>query len=186
MYKNRHLQELDIPKTDLECWEKYPKHRWVYDLTRILDIQNIKWDIFPNEDLCHCEPVFNIDTDKKYNTGYIYTENLKDYDLISEVYISKGEIKLIRHLDSLTDNKQHGEIDLKLNAFVSMHFQKFSGVITVNSYHNKIVRVSLKPHDTISIESNQEIVRLLKKIYKKIEIVTNGLTDRSLRETIAS
>jgi len=43
---------IDIPKDDIECWQRYTKHRWVYDLSRLLDIQNIAWSPYKS-DTCY-------------------------------------------------------------------------------------------------------------------------------------
>lgn len=44
-------KEIDFPQDDVECWDRYPKHRWVYDLSRLLDTQNIKWSPFETSSL---------------------------------------------------------------------------------------------------------------------------------------
>ena len=51
MQKKTDIQEFDIPKDDIECWDRYPRHRWVYDLSRLLDSQHISWSPFITNEL---------------------------------------------------------------------------------------------------------------------------------------
>ena len=65
--------------------------------------------------------------------------------IISEIYISKGEIKLMRHVDPSSHLKLDtlfGELELRFNSFVARYFQKFTGVITVETLGNVMVRES--------------------------------------------
>src|SRR6056297_946172 len=39
----------DIPLTDQIAWEMYPKHAWLYSASRLLDLQNVKWQPFYDE-----------------------------------------------------------------------------------------------------------------------------------------
>lgn len=190
MHKKIDTNELDIPKDDIECWERYPKHHWVYDLSRILDAQNIKWSPYEIDGLereLNIEMISNKPIVKQ--PGYIYTKRLDGRHMITETYITKGEIKLMRHVDP--DSKKEiigliGEIDLRINAFVTLYFQKFTGVITYETYANEIFRIRLRPYIDISLEANQEVIKLVKRIYKKSDLSVIGLVDRSIHETLAS
>ena len=55
MNRKTDTQELDIPKDDIECWTRYPKYRWVYELSRLLDSQHIRWSLFEIDDLTNKE-----------------------------------------------------------------------------------------------------------------------------------
>lgn len=183
--------ELDIPKDDIECWEKYPKYRWVYELSRLLDAQNIKWSPYNIPSLPDRE--LNIDFETTNTAirqpGYIYMKKLQGQHLVTEVHIMKGEIKNIRHFDPITDNELEslvGEIELRINAFVTLYFQKFTGTISAETYSNEIVRIRLKPHVALVNETNVDVVKLVKRIYKRTDITFNGLTDQALRESLTS
>lgn len=170
---------LDIPKNDIECWERYPKQHWVYDLSRLLDAQNIKWSPYKTN-LC-TQPVVNMDlthVNKLNDTlqGCIYIQPYTDISLKTEVFIIKGEIKLIRHVNSLTNTElDHviGEIELRINAFITLYFQRFTGVITITTIKNDIYSISLKPLDTSCSNYPIEAEKLIRKIYKKHEDVIN-------------
>jgi hypothetical protein len=191
MHKKPDTQELNIPKDDIECWDRYPKHHWVYDLSRLLDAQNIKWSPYDNNVLPDRE--LNIDMISRKilirQPGYIYTKKPEDQHMYTELYIIKGDIKFIRHIDPITNNvfgSLIGEVELRLNAFITLYFQKFTGVITAETYANEIFRIRLRPLIDIANETNQEVIKLIKRIYKRTDITLSGLTDRVLHETLTS
>jgi hypothetical protein len=191
MQKKTDIQDLDIPKDDVECWKRYPKHRWVYERSRIYDAQNIAWSPFPTPELNR--QVTNIqlvsDTHVSYNPGTVFTKQKHGLEMITEVFIVKGEIKHMRHIN-VTSGKELpgliGEVELRLNAFVTLHFVRFTGVISVETHGNEIQHIRLMPHLDLSQEDNQNILKIAKRIYKKNEITINGLTDRALHNELAS
>lgn len=191
MHRKTDTQDFDIPRDDIECWDRYPKHRWVYELSRLLDAQNIKWSPFEIDSLPDRE--LNIDMYSRKplirQPGYIYMKKSDGRHILTEMYITKGEIKLMRHIDPDTKLELPsliGEVELRLNAFVTLYFQKFTGVVGIETYANEIYRVQLRPHVDITSETNQEVVKLAKRIYKKSDITAIGLTDRATHETLAS
>ncbi len=187
MNKKIDLLDLDIPHTDIQCWDLYPKHRWVYDLSRLLDAQNIKWSLYKTQDLDKLTINLTLQDTKPHfiHSGFIYTKETEGTRLTTEVYISKGDIKYMRHVG--IDTPLNGEIELRISAFVILHFQKFTGVISVKTINNEIHGISLKPTSELSIESNAEVIKLIKKLYKKNDVIqVNGLTDQVHHETLTS
>jgi len=191
MHKKTDTMELNIPKDDIDCWERYPKHRWVYDLSRLLDAQHIEWSpyevpMYPyrelNIKLVTAQPLTR-------QPGFIYTNYPTGDHLYTEVYIAKGEIKLIKHIDPKTDTELPnlvGEVELRINAFVTLHFAKFTGVITCETYGRDIYRIQLRAHSDLSLITNSEIIKIKKRIYKRSDTPFSGLTDRILHESLAS
>lgn len=192
MHKKIENLELDIPKNDLDCWERYPKQRWVYDASRVLDAQNIKWQLTEPATPFEKIPTISLKTKTgvEHYLGYIYTDILPAEHLLSEVYIVKGEVKFIRQLDfhSLKEvDSLPGQLDLKINALVALYFQKFTGVISMEVRGTEIIRIQLRPsYSDLGLIDNQELIKLIKRIYRKTEITLSGLTDRVLHETLAS
>jgi len=190
MHKKIDIQDLDIPKDDIECWERYPKHRWIYDLSRLLDAQNIKWSPFETKNLQDLETNLNLESVKSvpYKTSHIYINRPIGNSILSEVYITKGEIKLIRHFNPMTlveITESVGNVELRISAFVTMYFQKFIGVITTETIGNDIVSIKLRPR--LSLAPNAEAARLIKRIYKKNDSVhIIGPTDHVFHESLAS
>jgi len=171
MNRKTETQELDIPKDDIECWERYPKHRWVYELSRLLDSQNIKWSPYELDGLPDKESNIKLDTSKTLHPGFIYMKKLEGPHLFTEVYIIKGEIKFIRHVQLRSQEELpdiNGEVELRINAFVSLYFQKFTGVLGIETFSNEIYHIQLRSYLSIMDDTNQEVIKLIKRIYKKV------------------
>jgi len=190
MHRKTDIYELDIPSDDIECWDRYPKHRWVYDLSRLLDAQNIKWSPYEmagferelNIDLFSLKPLIK-------QPGFIYIKKPEGKPVMTELYIARGEIKLMRHLNDKFQELPNliGGVELRLSAFTALYFQKFTGVVTCETIGNDIFKIRLRPLHPILEETNQEVVKLIKRIYKKSEITINGLqADQVRQETLAS
>lgn len=191
MQKKIDINELDIPHNDIEAWERYPKHRWVYDLSRLLDAQHIKWSPFRTEALTSKVVNMKLESDDpwlEFDPAFIFISPPAGDEVITEVYITKGEIKLLRHIDKKTRKEIQGvigEIELRLSAFITLHFQKFTGVITTESVGSDLYSIRLRPYSELAIDTNTEVVKLTKRIYKKLDIAI-GPTDQAFRESIAS
>lgn len=173
MHKRIDIQDLDIPIDDYECWNKYPKHRWVYERTRLFDAQDIKWSPWQTENLTDFVDIINLCDKTGMPTrisGRIFTEEMRELQIINEIFIIKGDIKLInQYKDDIKLENLIGDLELRLNAFIVMHFIKFTGVITATTVGHNIIDVRLHPHkDTLS---NPDTLKLLKKIYKKNELI---------------
>jgi hypothetical protein len=105
-----------------------------------------------------------------------------------EIYIVKGEIKLIRYLtiDGNDIDGIPGLLELKLTAFINLHFSKFTGVISTKIHNTDIHRVWLRPLYPNTSHSGAK--RLISRIYKKesMDLLYNGLSDRVLQEIVAT
>lgn len=182
--------DLNNPIDDVDCWERYPKHRWMYDLTRLLDAQSIKWSLYFTDDMTDRELIYDMYSAKAIIRQYsvIYTKKAREPHTLTEVYIVKGEIKLMRHIDAKTRAEVSGligELELRINAFVTLYFQKFTGVVGIETYVNEIFRIQLRPYVELSKETNQEVIKLVKRIYKRSD-TTVGLSDQVFHESLAS
>ena len=131
---------------------------------------NIEWSPYENTSLPHRELNIKLDTDLPIirQPGFIYTKTPKGQYLLIEIFIVKGEIKFIRYFDLSikTEIKEFiGDIELKLNGFVKIHFTKFTGVISVETHGTDIFRIQLKPSSEFPLNGNfEEISKLLKRI----------------------
>jgi hypothetical protein len=191
MNRKLEMQDLDMPVDDIDCWNKYPKHRWVYESSRLLESQNIKWSPFETETLDKQIVLINLKSRRLLNrqSGTIWIKSQGGRFAVTETYIVKGEIKLMRHIDAKCQEAAPamvGEVELRISAFVSLYFQKFTGVITTETYGNEIHQLSLRSSPELLEEKNAEVIKLLRRIYKKTDISLSGLTDQVLRETLTS
>jgi hypothetical protein len=186
MHRKTDINELYIPHDDVECWNRYPKHRWVYDLSRVLDAQNIRWSPWSTPEFKNLTGNLNLETPLgiSYQTADIHF-NLPDrHKLKTEVFIIRGDVKHLRHINPTIDNT--GDAEIRIIAFVSMHFHKFTGVITIETYGSDIFFVALRPLAAHIDETDTEVVKLLKRIYKKSDVSISGPSDQVLHETLAS
>ena len=192
MHKKIEVNELDIPRDDIECWERYPKHKWVYDVSRLLDSQNIKWSPFKTDNLPDMIANMYLESLEAvaYAPGWIFISNPIGKQILSEVYIIKGEIKHISYADKLTNThitENVGDVELRINAFITMHFQKFTGVISIETIGGSIYSIRLKAISDLSLNSDNTIAKLIKRIYKKNDLIhIIGLSDHTLHDSHAS
>lgn len=190
MHRKLEIVNLDIPVDDYECWNRYPRHRWVYDLSRLLDAQNLKWSPFEENGLQR-EINYKFYTKSPIirQPGYIYIEPPNGEYLVTEVYILRGEIKLMRHINPVTKKSLSaltGNIEIRINAFVSLYFSKFTGVVSIETVGNQIYRISLRPFIDLQEEEDIEVIKNAKRVYKKYDILLSGPSDQVLRKEIAS
>jgi len=190
MNKKIETTELDIPVDDVDCWGRYPKHRWVYDFSRLLDSQGILWSPFPEPNFDYTRA--NIELVRQdgsvISNGNVWTRKPEGSEILSEVYLVKGEIKKIKQIDVINARALDttiGEIELKINAFVNIYFGKFTGVISITTIGNSIFQARLRSLPQSGI-SSADISKLISRIYKKQALILNGLTDRDLQESLTS
>ena len=125
-----------------------------------------------------------------YVSAWIYIKNPTGRQVLSEVFLIKGEIKHIRYIDKLSKEpitEYIGNIELRISAFISIHFQKFTGIISVETIGNDIYSIRLRPMPELALNTNIDTTKLVKRIYKKNDVVqVSGLTDHTLHVSIAS
>jgi len=192
MQRKIEIEDLDIPQDDVECWERYSKHRWVYDKMRLLDAQNIKWSPYESE-LCTVRTA-GMDLHSKkglvHSPAYIYIEKYNGQHILASAYISKGDIGIIRYFDKSTNTESQesvGNIELRITSFVTMYFPKFTGIVSVELIGTYIVSVILRLHPELALTANTESIKLLKRIYKKNDVAhINGLTDQIHHKSLIS
>lgn len=192
MYKKSEIIDLDIPKDDIECWERYPKHRWVYDKSRLFDSQGIKWSPFKTDDLQNKLPVLSLVSliKTEIEMGSIFYKAPTGTEIVSEVYITKGEIKAMQHFcgESITKiDSLPGEVEIRVIAFVAMHLQKFTGIVSIKTNGTEIYSVKLRPsYPELAFKANNDIVKIIKRMYKKSGLDVSGPTDQDFHGTLTS
>lgn len=184
MNKKLVQNDLDVPTDDYDCWQRYPRYRWVYELSRLYDLQHISWSTIKTDEFT--QELENLSSRTiPGSLGTIYVKQFPEQSLKTEVYLVKGEIKEYSHTKTSVD-QELGQLEIRIAAFVSLHFSRFTGIISVEMSGIDITRISLKPESDLSHITDKELVKLIKRIYKKQEATVIGLTDRALREPLAS
>jgi hypothetical protein len=161
--------EYDFPRIDREAYTRYPKLNWVYDLTRVLDAQNIQWLPFLQEPFYHSEPQF-LNTITEVSTD-VYLEENTGQVKFTQAIVQRGEVKWLAHWDHFSEQFEDevvGAVDLRISAFVTMYMQKHSGCVTFESVGSDIRRVWLKPFQPALAQFPPEAEKLFKKVYKKL------------------
>lgn len=183
----------DIPLTDQAAWVLYPKHRWVYSTSRLLDLQNIEWSLFYSKEFCasieelggkrdHTDQEMwtGILADGDTMPGTIFIKPINGDVLTTDVVVLKGELKWLQHhTRSAKESKNHlvvgkkvlseirGELDLRISALTRMHFQKFTGVISVDTIGNVIVGVRLRMTPDVVSQYPKDWMKNIVKLYNR-------------------
>lgn len=168
------ISDYNLPQTDRECWERYPNLNWVYNSTRLLDAQHLSWAPFPTVGFTHGMDTFMFDKKIKFSAEdkphLIYIAPPGGEHVVTDVIIQKGEIKWMGHIKSPNSISENiiGEVDLCINAFVTLFFKKFTGIISVDTIGHCIYAVRLhSTHNMINFYP-EEAQKVIKKIFKKI------------------
>lgn len=163
---------VDIPLDDMTAYKMYPKYNWVYSTSRLLDFQRVEWSPFRMGDLVQRFDEFPLNKDGR-DPGSIYTKLMVGDALTTDVVIMKGSIKWAKHHklnknnERIVLNELKGDIELRISALAAMHFQKFAGVISVDTIGTTIVGVRLcMTADVVSQYEDDWLKRVL-RIYNK-------------------
>ena len=160
------LDDYNIPDTDKECWDRYPKFNWVYNRTKLFDAQHMPWQPFQGNNFSQELDTFTIE-----HNGCIYvpdSEELHLAPLHTEAIVQTGELKWFSHvIDSVFTEEVIGEVDLRINAFVTLYLQKFTGAVSFRTRSNHIYEITLSPTKSLLPIYPIVAIKLLKKVYKK-------------------
>ena len=168
-----------IPNTDKEAWNLYPKYRWLYNTSQLLDYQKVDWSPFPTTEHLSFINNFNIDreivcenvveSDTQPNDGHIYINHTAGNRLTTTAVVVKGDVKWLtmHETDGGELTSPVGDIELRISALTILHLQKFAGIITVDTVGNTIISVRLRAlpeyADMYGDEWKKKVVRLYNK-----------------------
>ena len=162
---------VDIPLNDEVAYQLYPKYNWIYSTSRLLDFQNIKWAPFYFGDINYELPEFAMNPGPA-GRGAIYTKELHGDRLTTDVVIMKGLIKWAAHHKIEDGNKVlvddlRGDIELRISAMATMHFQKFAGVISVDTIGPTIIAVRLCMTADVVDQYPEDWIKRVLRIYNR-------------------
>jgi hypothetical protein len=133
----------------------------------------LSWAPFPTEAFTHGIEIFMYDKKIKFSSenlsSLVYVSPPTGKLVTTEVIIHKGEIKWLGHITSPNTISESitGDIDLCINAFVTLYFKKFTGIISVDTIGHYIYAVRLRPTHSMGSFYSEEAQKILKKIFKK-------------------
>lgn len=173
-------EDYNIPLTDYDCYDRYHKHIWIYDLAKMRDNQHLKYDLFKTDECTQAvkQSSFNKDAthliDEEFfhgelERGCIFIPPVSGEAIFTDMIIYRGEIKWFKHHDQ-TDflDTIHGELELRALAIVALFFQSFNGIMSFQSYGPDIFVLHLHPDRHMITKYDDEAQKLIKKIFKKI------------------
>jgi hypothetical protein len=157
------------PRTSVEAWTQYPKFNKVQQTSILFDFQHVEWQPFADDK-------FNVEHDA-YNiegyTGKIYTKELKGDELTTYVAINKGEIKWIAHAPKGTyafEEEIRGSLELRIGAFITTVYKKFSGIVSFDSVGDDVVAVNMHINkDFAEAITDEDLAKNIKRLYSRRE-----------------
>lgn len=164
---------MNIPRNDYDAIKLFPKLKWMYNRIQLLDVQKIEWSYFSDDKkdssigiLALDDSVTSLD-EKNKDTIYVNSIHVSNKHYFTDVFIQKGQVKWLAHSNLIGyEYIDHtiGEIELAIRSFVLLHFKRFNGIVTFETYANCITMVKLSlQHDDLLPE---KVITQLKKIYK--------------------
>ena len=157
------------PKTNIEAWVEYPKFNKVQQTSALFDFQHVEWQPFEDDQFNISHPAFNIDGYE----GNIYTKPLRGDDLTTYVAVNKGDIKWIAHTPRGTfefEDQIRGSLELRIGAFVTTVYKKFSGIISFDSVGDNVVAVNMNiSKDFAGAITDDELTKNIKRLYSRRE-----------------
>lgn len=172
-----------IPTTDASAWDQYSTFNWVYDTQRLLGAQHIKWSPFFGHRFNQSIPIHHFDSevvlieDVPYlspgerRPGHIFIAAPEvEKHRFTETVIVKGEIKMALQTENNETPTSNiiGEAELRVYAFVTMYFKKFTGCASFETYGNEIYVAKLRPTRTILPIYEADVPKLLKRHLKRV------------------
>ena len=155
------------PMANKDAWNTYTKYNRVQQTSVLFDFQQVDWSPFMDDKHTCKHTAFNIED----YVGDIYTVNLTGDHLTSAVAINKGEIKWIKHYTAETlvpEEEIRGSLELRIGAFVTTAFKKFSGLVSFKSIGEDVVAVDLKVDNKfINSLEDEELIKNIKRLYNR-------------------
>ncbi len=168
--------KIDVPINDMDAWQKYPKHRWIYNKAMICQYQGISYAPMPIEPKKYpviIKPIINLygmglniikvnNKDEFYDNWYnnnFWMEFLEGEHLSWDVIILNGKIVFhtcfIGHKDDTIVGKfDYWESTDKvriipdiITKLVDEHFKDYCGCLNVETINNKMIECHLRIGD---------------------------------------
>ena len=159
----------NLPKTNSEVWTLYPQYSAAQQTSMVFDFQTISWTPFKTKVHTQEHPAFNVEG----YPGFIYTKPMSDEHLTTYVAINKGNIKWMGHCAYGTvdiEEEIRGSLELRIGAFVTTVYKKFSGIISFESYGDSVVAINLTVNkEFLESVQDEELLKNIKRLYTRRE-----------------
>jgi len=141
-----------IPRTVEEA-SRLKNIKWACETTKILDAQKINWSLYYNGKNQHKIDAFNYGDGVVYDlsinqcktmVGKIYTQEMTGDEIYTDVVLQKGTIKYMSHREGTNlIEGEIGDILLKINSFIYLNFNKFTGYVRFQNIGKYVVSITL-------------------------------------------
>lgn len=153
--------------TDTQAWSQYPALNWLYNTTRLLDMQNIHWQPFSDETHTQRLPVFNLG--ELPESAHIYVEPLAGDDSITTVVLVKGAIQwqCVHQQDHTVIDQPSGDHQLRISGFCAMYLKKHTGIVTLHTTGTVLTAVNLRLRSELESHYPENFSDAVAKLYSK-------------------
>ncbi len=128
--------------TQTQKYIDYAKYNWLCNGIELLNLQKVEWYPFEHDEFTYPIEIFALDN----HDGKVYVKEPEGTKVASVAEIVKGTVKYIIHTNEdnerLIDNI--GTHDLRIHAFVIMHFKKFNGSVKFTSKGSVITQIEIQ------------------------------------------
>jgi hypothetical protein len=155
------------PRKNKDAWTLYTKYNRIQQTSVLFDFQQVAWSPFKDDGHPMKHNAFNIEG----YVGDIYTAEMAGDELTTAVAVNKGDIKWITHYDQNTlvqEDDIRGSLELRIGAFVTAAFKKFSGILSFKSIGDDVVAIDLKVDEKFILSlKDEELNKNIKRLYNR-------------------
>jgi len=164
--------DVAIPTDDPDCWQLFPRHRWVYDKLRVAETQGLAagpHGVMPPAFPVFSKPVTNLkgmglgsrviataaDLEHHYQPGHMWMPLLTGAHVSTDCAVEHGRIAWVRHATGVPwDDGMfrywtiHAaampELERGLSQWVSAHMAGYTGMMNFETIGRTIIEVHLR------------------------------------------
>jgi hypothetical protein len=167
--------DLVIPTDDPDCWELFPKHRWIYNKMLIAETQGLEHGPFgvpPPRFPMFAKPIVNLkgmgvgsqvittlaDWERQPRPGLMWMPLFEGEHVSTDVAVLNGETRWWRHVvgqslpDGLFDywtilGEQRPDLESYVGDWIHRHLADYTGMLNVETIAGKIIEAHLRFSD---------------------------------------
>lgn len=161
-----------IPTDDPDCWQLYPKHRWVYNKLTIAESQGIPCGphgVMPEQFPVFSKPIFNLKgmgvgsmaicnaevLAHVYHPGHFWMEMFAGDHVSTDCAVVDGHVKWLRHATGVAseggtfdcwtiESGNRPKLELKIEDWVRQHMAGYTGMMNFESIGGGLIEAHLR------------------------------------------
>ncbi len=167
--------DVPIPVSDVEAWQLYPEHRWVYNKLLICETQNLAHaphGVVPDRFPVFSKPIYNllglgagsrvIHSEAQYyaavQPGHLWMELLSGPHVSTDVALEDGVLRWCRHATAAPGPlgtfdyfaihaARDPALEEKIGAWIAAHLRGFTGIVNLETIGGTIIECHLRMAD---------------------------------------